>query len=260
MTPPAAVGIHNDLTARQTRVALRPAHNETAGRVDQIFGLLVQHRSRKDLLDHLFDEKLLDFRVLHVGRVLRRDHDVHHFHRLVVLIANRHLRLGVRPQPVHLAALANLRQLTPQPVREHDRRRHQLRRLAARVTKHDPLVARPLLRRLLSFRLLRIHALRDVRRLARQVIVDEHLIGVKHIVAVHVADVANRRAHDRLVVQLRLRRDLPREDHHVRLHHRLAGDSAEPVLSETGIEHAVGNQVSDLVRMAFADGFGGKNE
>ena len=42
MTAHAAVGVDDDLAAGQTRVALRSAHDETAGRVDEELGLGVE--------------------------------------------------------------------------------------------------------------------------------------------------------------------------------------------------------------------------
>ena len=101
-----------------------------------------------------------------------------------------------------LADFADLRESPTEAMREHHRRRHQFGRFGARVTKHHALIARALLGGLLAFRLLRIDALRDVRRLPGQIVVDEDGVGVENIVTVHVADVANGRPHDGLVVEL----------------------------------------------------------
>ena len=76
-------------------------------------------------------------------------------------------------------------------VREHDRRGHQLRRFIAGVTEHQTLVAGALLRRVLAFRRARVHALGDVRRLRRDGVHDQDLVGVKHVVVVRVTDVAD---------------------------------------------------------------------
>ena len=54
----------------------------------------------------------------------------------------------------------------PEPMRKHDRRRHQLRRVVAGKAEHQTLIARALLGRLLPFRLLGVDALGDVGRLA----------------------------------------------------------------------------------------------
>jgi hypothetical protein len=257
---PATVGIDDDLATGEAGIALRSANDEAAGRVNEILGLLRQHPRGDDLLDDVFDEIFFDLRVLHVRRVLRGNDHVHDLDGRVVFIADRDLRLGVGTEPGNFARLADLRQLAAETVRKHDRRRHELGRLVARVTEHDALVAGALLRGLFALGLLRVDALGNIRRLAREVIVDENGVGVKHVVVVHVADVANGSADDRFVVQLRLRGDLAGDDHHVGLHHGFAGDAAEAILRQAGIEDAVGDQVSDLIGVTLANGFGGENK
>ena len=150
--------------------------------------LLVQHLRRQDLADDFPDDEILDFLVLDVGGVLGGNDHIDDPHRPAVLILDGNLGLGVGPQPGDPAALAHAVQLPAQPVGEHDRRRHQLRRLVAGVAEHQTLVPRPLLRRLLALRRPRVHALGDVRALAGDQIGDEHLVGVKHIVVMDVAD------------------------------------------------------------------------
>ena len=79
--------------------------------------------------------------------MLRRDEDALDLDRrlapvLVDLVADGDLCLAVGPQVRQLAGLAHLREPLADPVREHDRQRHQLRRLVRRVAEHHPLVAR----------------------------------------------------------------------------------------------------------------------
>ena len=157
---------------------------------------VVEQVLRQHFFDDLLDAELLDVHMLRFRRVLRRNDDVGNRHRLVVFIDHRHLRLRVRAQPRHLAALADAREFAPEPVREHDRRRHQFRRLVARVAEHQALVARALLRVLLALGLARVHTLRDVRRLAGENDIHEHLVRMEHVVVVHVADLANGLARD----------------------------------------------------------------
>ena len=222
--------------------------------------VLVEHLRRDDLPDHMLDEKIADGGVGDVLGVLGGDDDILHLHRLVVLVTNGDLGLCIRPQPADDAGLAELGKLPTKTVRIHDRRRHHLGGLIAGVAKHQSLVAGALLGGFLALRRAGIHALRDVRRLPGEIIVDENAVGVKHIVVVDIADVANGGPHDLLVVQFRLGGDLARDDHHVGFHHRLAGDAALRVLLQAGVEHAVGDQIGHLVRMALAHGFGGENK
>ena len=208
----------------------------------------------------MLDEEITDGGVGDVLGVLGGDDDILHLDRLVVLVADRNLGFGIRTQPADDAGLADLGQFPAEPVGIHDRRRHHLRRFIAGVAKHQSLVAGALLGGFLALRRARIHALRDVGRLPGEVIVDENPVGVKHVVVVDVADVANGGAHHLLVVQLRLGGDLAGDDHHVGFDHRLAGHAALRILLQARVQHAVGDQIGHLVRVALAHGLGGENK
>ena len=67
----------------------------------------------------------------------------------------------------------------PEPMGKHDRRRHQLRRFVAGVTKHQTLIARALFGRVLAIGCACIHALGDVRRLFGDDVLDVDLVRVK---------------------------------------------------------------------------------
>ena len=90
--------------------------------------------------------------------VLRREHDGLDRLRPVVLVLESDLALRVGPQPRQRAVLADLGLAPDEAVCERDRRRHQDVGLAGRIAEHEPLVARSL-----AFRMLAIHALRNVR-------------------------------------------------------------------------------------------------
>jgi hypothetical protein len=119
----------------------------------------------------------------------------------------------------------------------------------------------------LAFGLLGVHALGDVRRLGGEVVVDENLVGVEHVVVVGVADAAHRVADDFFDVDDRSDRlladfrdgDLTATHDDVALHEGFAGHAAFRIDRQAGVEDGVGDGVGNLVRMAFADGFGGKN-
>ena len=55
-------------------------------------------------------------------------------------------------------------------------------------------------------------------------------------------------------------RDFAADDDEFALGVGLAGHAAFRVLPQTGVQHGIGNRVADFVRMAFADGFGRKDE
>ena len=63
-----------------------------------------------------------------------------------------------------------------------------------------------------------------------------------------------------LKIEFRLGRDFAADHHEIAFGVGLAGDAAELVLREAGIQHVIGNGVAYLVRMAFADGLRRKNK
>ena len=144
-------------------------------------------------------------------------------------------------------------------MREHDRRGHELGGFVARITEHQTLIAGALLRGLLALGLARVNTLRDVGRLLGDEDIHEHLVRMKHVVVVHIADFADRLPRDIDVVELGFGRDFATDDGQVGLHVRLAGDTAHLVLCEAGVEDCVGDRVCHLVWMAFADGLGREN-
>jgi len=145
-------------------------------------------------------------------------------------------------------------------MREHDGRGHEFGRFVAGVTEHEPLVAGALLGSFLALGLAGIHTLRDVGRLLRDNGVHEDLVGVEHVVVVHIADFADGVAGDFGEVKPGARGDFAADDDDVGFGVTFAGDAAEPVLREAGVQHGVRNGVTNLVRMAFADGLRGKYE
>jgi hypothetical protein len=82
---------------------------------------------------------------------------------------------------------------------------------------------------------------------------------MEHVIVVDVADLADRLARDLFDVEFRLGRDFAADNDDVRLDVGFARDAAELVSREAGIEDRVGNRIGDLVGMALADGFRGKD-
>ena len=123
---------------------MRSADDEAASRID-----VIDRRAREVLcgngfLDQFLDDRLTDFFVFNVGRMLRRDDDCGDFDRAAVDVAHRDLALGVGAQKIELTGFAELGEIFHQPMRHRDWQRHNLRRLVARKTEHQSLVARPL--------------------------------------------------------------------------------------------------------------------
>ena len=101
-------------------------------------------------------------------------------------------------------------------MREHDRERHQLVGLGARVAEHQALVAGAA----------RVDAHRDVGRLAVDRRDDRAGFGVEPELAARVPDVVDGLANHLLVVDDGRRRDLAGDEGNARGDERLAGDAA----------------------------------
>jgi hypothetical protein len=197
--------------------------------------------------------------VLHRVAVLSRDdHGVDALDRVAVVL-ERDLRLTVGADPRNLLVLAQVGQLAAERVCVIDGRGHQVRRLRAGEAEHEPLVAGALLGVLLAFRVLLIHALRDVRALRRQRVHDMHAARVEGFARVDVTNLLDRAPHHLVVIEIGLGRDLARDDDEVRFHHRLARDAAVLVLRQAGVEDRIGNRIGDLVGMPLGDRFGREN-
>ena len=219
-------------------------------------------------MQDVLDQVRLDQRLrVEAVAMLRGDEDALDLDRplvpvLVDVVADGHLRLPVGPQVRQDIGLAHLREALADPVREHDRQRHQLVGLTRGVAEHHPLVAGadPVERVLVAvLRLERVvDPLRDVRRLL--VDRDDHTagLGVEAVLRARVADLRDRLAHEPRDVHVRLGRDLARHDDEAGRDQRLAGDAPGWVVGENRVEDRVRDLVGDLVRMPLGDGLRGE--
>ena len=120
--------------------------------------------------------------------------------RALSFVLDRHLRLAVRPQEIELIRLAHFRQPAHELVRQRDRQRHQLRRLAAREAEHQTLIAGAA----------GIDALRDVGRLRIDRRNHRAGLAVEAVLRARVADFFDGIAYDRRKVDVGLGGDLTR--------------------------------------------------
>ena len=96
MTGIAAVGVHYDLTSRQTRVAVRAADHEASRRIDEELGLIVHKLLGQNRIKHVFFNILVNLLLRHVVIVLGRKHNRLQANRLAGLVVlNGHLTLAV---------------------------------------------------------------------------------------------------------------------------------------------------------------------
>ena len=282
MAAHAAVGVHDDLAAREARVSHGTADDEASGGVHVDLGVVGQLHAlgRQHRLHDVLDERGLERGVLHVVGVLRGHDHLLHARRAAVHVAHGNLRLAVGAQIRHGAVLAYRGQSLGQAVRQVDGQGQERLRLVAGVAEHHALVARAhgVVRVVAGASVLglprRVDAERDVRALLVDGVDDAAGLAVEAVLRAVVADVAQHLAHDAGHVHVRLRADLAGHEHHARGGQRLAraahlrrvgrlavrrdvaGGSQLGLLRQDGVEHRIGYLVAHLVRMAFRHGFG----
>ncbi len=195
-------------------------------------------------LDHLLEDVLAHGLDGNEAAVLGGDDDGVHAHRPVALVLDRDLALAVGPQVVDEALAADLRQAAGQLVRQHDRQRHQLGRLAAGVAEHQALVAGAP----------GVDTHRDVRRLLVDRGDDRAGLVVEAVLGAGVADVLDRLPDDRGEVDVRRGGDLAGDEGEPGRDHGLARHAAHGVLGDQRVEDGIGDLVGDLVGVSLGHG------
>ena len=252
----AAVGVDDDLAPREPGVAIGTADVELAGRVD-VPARILGDPARRQRLAHVRLDQLAHLVRRHgFDEVLVRDHDLGDAGRLAVLVAHRHLALGVGPEDGLLAGVPRLRDEAQDQVAVVERRRHQLGGVLAGVAEHDALVARALILVAAA-----VDALRDVSRLGMQQHLDVALVPVEAILL--VADVLDGEARDvshpipgNDVGAARLARDHDLVGRCQRLagHAQLPGvHTGDGPLAKEQVDDLVGNAIADFVRVPLGN-------
>src|SRR6202050_2667691 len=256
----AAVGVDDDLPPGQPGVAHGTADLEPAGRVDQQPEPLgVDLQVGQDGVDHVVpDVGGEEFLEVDVRGVLGGDHHGVEPDRLVPGVLDGHLGLAIRAQVRHRARAADLGQLLGQLVREHDRQRHQLRRLTARVAEHEPLIAGALPVEVLGPLALAVlervvDPLGDVRRLGADR--DGHAAGrpVEALGRGVVADLEDLVPDHAGYVDIGLGGDIAGHVHLAGRDHRLDRNPAAWIVLDHGIEDDVTDLVGHLVGMTLSN-------
>ena len=222
------------------------------GRVDENLGLLIQvaaaHR-----LDDLFQDEPSQIRLRDVGDVLLGDDHGLKPHGLPVGILHGDLALAVGAHGVIGLVLANVRQLGGQPMGQHDRQGHQLRRLVAGEAEHHALVAGALLV-LGGF----LDPPGDVAALAVNRDPNAGVLTVDAVARVRVSDLPQRVPDDLLDVGVARRRDLAGDMNRAGRRQGLDGRVRVRVLLQQVIEDGVADLVADLVRVTFGHTLAGE--
>ena len=255
----AAVGVDNNLSAGETRIAVRPADHKTAGRVDIKARVLVDQFRRQHLVENILLDVRVNLLLAHVRIMLGREHDSVKARRLSVLIVlDRDLALAVRAEIREFLCLSELCQLAAELVREANRIRHELLRLPAGIAEHEALIARALVQipLLLALALLErvVHALRDVRRLLVECGQHGAGIAVKAVLASRIADFPDGVAHQLLIVNPRRCRNFSHQHNEAGRRRGLAGHAALRILGEQCVQNRVRNLVANFIRMSLSHG------
>lgn len=127
---PTTVGVDNDLSTGQTGITLGTTDDESTGRLDVVDGPLVHEVGRDDLVDNLVLDLLSEILGGDFLGVLGRDDDGvdsegNHGTRLVLLVLDGDLSLGVGSEPAHGAVSSGSGHGGVQLVGEHDGLGHQ---------------------------------------------------------------------------------------------------------------------------------------
>jgi hypothetical protein len=174
-----------------------------------------------------------------------RDDDRLDADRAGAFVLDGDLGLAVRTQEIELALAPGLGEPLHQAVGQRQRQRHELLGLPHRVAEHHSLVARAA----------RVDALRDVGGLRVDRGDDRARLVVEPELGARVADLLDRLPHDRRQVDVRLRRNLARDEGDAGGDQGLAGDASGRIVAENGVEDGVGDLVGDLVGVPFRHGF-----
>ena len=112
-----AVGIHHQLTARESGIRFKAALRKSAGRIDEDLRFGIQREVLKSGLDNMAHDRMAKLRQLHTILMLAGDHYGRDTLGNAELILHRHLRLTVRLQAGDRAQLSRLGQQAGEPRR-----------------------------------------------------------------------------------------------------------------------------------------------
>src|SRR5690606_28062577 len=254
VTGSATVGIHDDLAAGQTTVTYRAADDELAGGVDVELGLAVQPLGRNHVLDDFFAHGFGQIGMLDAFVVLGGQYHRIDGNGLAVFITQGHLAFRVGTQPRQDAVFAQVGLTLHQTVGIVNRRRHQHVGFVGGVAEHQALVARA---HFLVFFFVDAHG--DIRRLFADRV--EYGAGgaIEADIRTVVADVEDDLAHHVFQVNIRGSGDFTGDDGHAGFHQGFYRNTGVGIILDDRIQHGVGNLIRHFVRMAFRNGFRGKD-
>ena len=130
---------------------------------------------------------------------------------------------------------------------KHNRSGHEFFGLVTSIPEHYTLIARPLFVGFLALRRSGVNPLSNIPRLSGQLIGDENVIGMKHVVIVDVSNLLDCLPDNLLVIELRVRGNLAGNRYAIALDECFARDTALGILLKAGVQHVVRNRIGYFV-------------
>ena len=218
----SAIGIDDNLTARQTSISMGAANHELTCWIDKVFDVVAketEHRLGVNLLLHTRNQDIDDILANLVEHtlvvrvklvVLRRYHDgVDALRNTIVTVLYGHLALGIGTQIGHLTTFpTDVSQRTHDEMCQVKAYRHQVLRLVRSVAEHHTLVASTLILILFA-----VNATVDVLTLLVNGSQDTTGIAIKLILRLRIAYLLDGVASYGLQVNIHLAAHLTHNDH-----------------------------------------------
>ena len=260
----AAIGVDDDLATGHAGVTHWAANDETPGGVDVHLEGFVGQFSRNGRHDDMLHDAFFDLGVRNFRRMLgANEHGVNAFG-LAEGIFDGDLGLAIRAQPGQRAALAHLGQLAGELVGQVDGHGHELPGLIAGIAEHHALVAGADQVDLVLIAFLGFEGLADahidIRTLAGNGRKHSAGIAIEALLAAVVPNLLDHPADEFVKVDEGVGSDLAEQHHEAGLGGNFAGHPAHGVLFEAGVQHGIGDLVTQFVRMAFGYRFRGEQQ
>ena len=244
-----AVAVHHELAPGQAGIGIRTAlHKLTAG-VQDDFRIIGGH-TIKGQREHIFVQQIRQLIDVGILFVLNRHHYRGDAHGGITVVFHRDLHLAIRADVGDNAGHAGDFQQRYKALGGNHRHRQVFGRFVAGVADHNALIARAEGVIVLSLSQFGFHRARNVGALVVDVAVDLVVFRV-------IADIPQGVADDVEHVGLGRGRDFARHNNVTVGCHDLTGHAAGGIILQTGVQHAVGNNVAQLVGMPAHDGFCG---
>ena len=244
-----AIAVHHELAPGQAGIGIRSALHKLAAGVQDDFRVVGGH-TVKGQWEHIFVQQIRQLIDVGVLLVLDRNDHCGDAHRRVAVVFHRDLHLAVRADVGDNAGHAGDFQQRYKALRRHHRHRQIFGCFVAGVADHNALIARTEGVLVLSHSQFGFHRARNVGALVVDVAVDLVVFRV-------IADIAQGVADDIEYIRLSAGRNFARHDNVTVGCHDLTGHAAGGIMLQTGVQHAVGNEVAQLVGMPAHNGFCG---